>query len=194
MFYKNVDVVKLKVDHRELSARLGAPTCDSFADDCRYAKLLTSVAPAYVAERVEIKKAERGLFIGDIYTDSEALLRVAQDSDECFIMVCTLGYGADKLINKESHISVSDAFFIDAVADALIEALCDFAEGELCEGLFTAPRFSPGYADLPLSVGKSIVSRLGAETRLGIKFSEGGMMIPGKSVSAIVCIKHHKEV
>jgi cobalamin-dependent methionine synthase I len=129
------------------------------------------------------------IFIGDIRIDGDAFAAVADGSSECFVMVCTLGMGVDRLIAKEQHLSVSDAFFIDAVADAMIEALCDAAERDFTDGLNTSPRFSPGYADLPLEVGKSIVGLLGADRRLGITFSESGLMIPRKSVSAIVCIK-----
>ena len=104
-------------------------------------------------------------------------------------MVATLGVGVDRLIAREQHLSVSDAFVIDAMADALIEALCDNAERRLTEGEAVVPRFSPGYADLPLGVGAEIVRLLGADVRLGISFTESGLMIPRKSVSAIVCIR-----
>ena len=104
-------------------------------------------------------------------------------------MVCTLGHGVDRLMAKEQHLSVTDAFAIDAMADALIESLCDEAEKRICKGLRTVPRFSPGYADLPLGVGQRIVNLLGADMRLGIRFTESGLMIPKKSVSAIVCVK-----
>ena len=65
----------------------------------------------------------------------------------------------------------------------------DTAEREITKGSVCAPRFSPGYADLPLEVGREIVKRLGADVRLGIGFTESGLMIPRKSVSAIVCVR-----
>ena len=76
-----------------------------------------------------------------------------------------------------------------AMADALIESLCDQAEASITKGFDTVPRFSPGYADLPLHVGVEIVRLLSAETHLGIRFTESGLMVPKKSVSAIVCVK-----
>ena len=193
MLYKNVDAAELAIDKRELSRRLSLPTELCVANDSRYQKLISSVTPSYAAERVPIRQAEGGVLIGNIFAKSEALMRVARGCEECFIMVCTLGLGVDKLIAKESHLSVTDAFFTDAMADALIEALCDHAEREICASLVACPRFSPGYSDLPLEVGRGIVKALGAEVRQGIKFTDSGMMIPRKSVSAIICIKDSAE-
>ena len=190
MFYGKIKAEELCVDSRELASRLMSPENFSFFDDSRYIKLLSAASPSYVARRVCLNKTDSGIYIGDnIYTESKGFLRAANDCDECLIMCCTLGIAVDKLIVKESLTSVCDAFTTDAMADAMIEALCDRVERDICRELRTVPRFSPGYSDLPLSVGKELVDVLGAETRLGIKFTQSGMMVPRKSVSAIVCIK-----
>ena len=98
----------------------------------------------------------------------------------------------DRLILKLANISPRDAFVIDAMADALIEALCDYAEARVCEGLSTTGRFSPGYGDLELSLGKEIISLTDAERTLGIKLTLGGLMVPKKSVNAIIAIRNEK--
>ena len=77
----------------------------------------------------------------------------------------------------------------DAMADALVESLCDFAEAELCKDITAFGRFSPGYADLELSVGYELLSLCSAEKMLGIKVSESGLMIPKKSVNALIAVK-----
>lgn len=189
MIYKSIDASELGIDERELAVRLSSPNTRSVLNSVHYDKLLKASSPAYVAERVSITVAQNGIFIGGIYTESKAIMKALKDSDECFIMVCTLGLGVDKLIAKEALTSVYDAFVIDAMADAAIEAACDFAERDMCGGCEILPRFSPGYADLPLTIGCEIVRLLRADTHLGIRFTDSGMMIPGKSVSAIVGIK-----
>ena len=145
--------------------------------------------PAYVAERVAVKQTKEGIFIGDLFTESNALLKVAVDSEFCFILVCTLGIGVDRLIEKHSRLSPTNAFMLDALSDAYIEALCDCAEGELTFGFEKHTRFSPGYSDLELSFGERIIKALDAERTLGIKLTDSGMMIPKKSVNAIVFCK-----
>jgi hypothetical protein len=83
----------------------------------------------------------------------------------------------------------AEAFIIDALADALIEAVCDAAEEEISLGLDTTGRFSPGYGDLELSLGCEILTLCDAERLLGIKMTESALMVPKKSVSAIIAIK-----
>ena len=189
MYLKNVNADELQLNEYELAGRLSVRGRVDYTADERYKRLLEAASCAYVAERFPITRCEDSLMIGDIRVFGSSFPRVARESSECFLMVATLGIGVDRLIAKEQHLSVSDAFVIDAMADALIEALCDTAEREITKGSVCAPRFSPGYADLPLEVGREIVKRLGADVRLGIGFTESGLMIPRKSVSAIVCVR-----
>ena len=190
MLQRGIEAKELRLDSRELSCRLMSDGQFDVYSHPGYERLISVATPMYIAYRAPIKRADGGIYIGEIFTDSRAFLKVAEDAEECFLLVCTLGLGVDHLISRESHISVSQAFITDAVADAMVEALCDAAENEICQGLTTCPRFSPGYSDLPLSIGKEIVKLVGADKRLGIRFTESEMMIPRKSVSAITCIKH----
>jgi cobalamin-dependent methionine synthase I len=75
------------------------------------------------------------------------------------------------------------------MADALVEALCDLAEREICAGLKTRPRFSPGYGDLELSLGEELVALTDADKLLRIRMTESGLMVPKKSVNALIVIK-----
>ena len=189
MLFKNVNARELELDERELERRLSSGGRVEYKDDNRYLRLASAASCAYLAQRLPISRRDGEMLIGDIPVVSKALAKVARGCSECFVMVCTLGMGVDRLIAREQYTSVSDAFVIDAMADAMIESLCDAAERDITTGLVTVPRFSPGYADLPLNVGRNIVRLLCADTRLGISFSESGLMIPRKSVSAIVCIR-----
>jgi cobalamin-dependent methionine synthase I len=131
--------------------------------------------------------------VGNTASASRALAELCRDSEECILLAATLGVGVDRLVLRLASVSARDGFLADAMADALIEALCDLAEARVCEGLDTSGRFSPGYADLELSMGREILLLTDAERVLGIKLSEGGLMIPKKSVNAIIAIKNKKE-
>ena len=193
MIYEHVDPKELKIDMRELSARLGTPTGILPKDETAVVDAVLSAAkPAYVAVRAKISRQNDRISIENIRTDSRALFEVCRDSDECSLLVATLGVGVDRLILRTASISAYDAFVADAVADALIEALCDHAEKGLTAGLSTKGRFSPGYADLELSFGKEIVGLTDAERVLGIKESDSGLMIPKKSVNAIIAIRKNE--
>jgi cobalamin-dependent methionine synthase I len=56
------------------------------------------------------------------------------------------------------------------------------------------PRFSPGYGDLSLSVQSDLLNVLDARRNIGLTLSDSLMMIPQKSVTAIVGLKPiHKD-
>ena len=191
MTYASVDPRELRIDRRELCARLGTPLgAEIDGYDRLYEMLLSCTKPAYSAAYVSLSRQNGAIQLGNIKTDSKALAEVCRYSDECVLMAATLGIGVDRLLMRVANLSVSDAFIIDAMADALIEALCDKAEMTLLGDKEHAPRFSPGYADLPLLVGKDILVATDAERTLGIKLSESGLMIPRKSVNAIIAIKN----
>ena len=72
-----------------------------------------------------------------------------------------------------------------------MEAYCDqcqrgFEEKLKEEHLFLRPRFSPGYGDLPLSIQGRFLDTIEATKRAGIYLSEGDIMLPEKSVTAIM--------
>ena len=193
MIYECVDPRELKIDIREISARLGTPVGVLPKDvEEIIESVLCAAKPAYVAVHTKISRQNDRIFVENIATDSRALFEVCRESDECILVVATLGVGVDRLILRTSSISPYDSFVADAVADALIEALCDHAEEKLVAGLVTRGRFSPGYADLELSFGKEIIRLTDAERLLGIKQSDSGLMIPKKSVNAIIAIRKNE--
>ena len=190
MIYRNVDARELRLDSRELAARLGTPYgLESGELAGVYNELLNVANPAYVAMRVELNRENGGISIGKAFSKSASLMKISEGASSSFILVATLGLGVDRLIMKKAGISPSEAFIIDAMADVLVEALCDLAESQMCDGLETRPRFSPGYGDLELSLGKDLVAIAGADKMLGIRMSESGLMIPKKSVNALIVIK-----
>ena len=57
------------------------------------------------------------------------------------------------------------------------------------ETLPLTTRFSPGYGDFSLEHQPALLSLLDTQRRIGLTLSEGGMMLPTKSVTAIVGIR-----
>ena len=56
------------------------------------------------------------------------------------------------------------------------------------EGLYLTDRFGPGYGDLPLSAQKKLCAALDTGRRIGLSLSPSLLMIPGKSVTAVLGI------
>ena len=189
MKYENVDPRVLKINMNELCARLSVRSIDAFDFSALYDRLIAEAKPAYVATRVGVIRNGDAIQIGNTKTESKALAKFFEGASDYIALVATLGIGVDRLILKTSKLSASEAFVIDAMADALVESLCDFAEAELCKDITASGRFSPGYADLELSVGYELLLLCSAEKMLGIKVSESGLMIPKKSVNALIAVK-----
>lgn len=111
---------------------------------------------------------------------------------EIFLFAATLGHSADRLIRREEALSEARGVVADAVASAAVEAGCD----RLCahfatlarEENYLRPRFSPGYGDFPLQAQQAILDLLTANKLLGLTLTDSLLMLPTKSVSAIVGI------
>jgi len=54
------------------------------------------------------------------------------------------------------------------------------------KGLYLRPRYSPGYGDFPLTYQKEILELLNAQRRIGLTRTESNMLVPTKSVTAII--------
>lgn len=113
---------------------------------------------------------------------------------EVVLFAATVGIGIDRLIAKYNKVSPVKALFMQALGAERIESLCDFFNREIREeaeksGCVTAPRYSPGYGDLPIEVQKEFMTILDCSRRLGINLNESLLMSPSKSVTAIIGIK-----
>ena len=118
---------------------------------------------------------------------------------EAVVMAVTLGQGIDRLLARNSVSNMADAVIMDACASTAIENVADHFEEDLraeveAEGLYLTDRFSPGYGDLPISTQKQLCAALDTERKIGLSLSASMLMIPGKSVTAILGISNTRKV
>lgn len=111
----------------------------------------------------------------------------------CVLMAATLGTGAEQIIRRAQATDLSQAVILDGCASAAIENLCDQLEAHLRiqteeEGLFLTGRYSPGYGDLPLSLQQEFCTLLDTQRRIGLTVSASNLLLPRKSVTAILGI------
>jgi cobalamin-dependent methionine synthase I len=83
------------------------------------------------------------------------------------------------------------AYTYQAVGAAMAEAWCDEVNEKIVteakeRGLFTRPRFSPGYGDFPLEVQKDFEKILAMPKSIGVSLSESLLMTPTKSITAVI--------
>lgn len=114
-----------------------------------------------------------------------------KDSHEAVLMAATLGARSERLLLRYQARSSADAVIMDAALSAAIEAVCDEQEQLLRDEygkseLYLTDRFSPGYGDMPIEQTKEICAVLQTEKTIGLTVSHSGIMIPRKSVTAMI--------
>ncbi len=128
--------------------------------------------------------------------ESQALAKHLKNCRYAAFMAATIGNGIDILIKKHSVSSMSYAVAINAAGTSYIESYCDYVCDiikEQTKGYFPTSRFSPGYAELSIKCQKEIFSYLDATKNTGIHLNESFMMMPSKSVCAIIGLGKRKE-
>ncbi len=129
--------------------------------------------------------------IGGVVFKSRKLQRHLKGSDRILVFAATLGANADGLIRRFSAGDTAKAAVAQAVTAAMIESYCDeicdkIAAEEAKNGYFLRPRFSPGYADLPLKCQRDLFSVLEITKRIGVTLTDACLMLPTKSVTAFI--------
>ena len=124
------------------------------------------------------------------YFPGKDIRRHLSSCEQCILLAATLGPQADTLIRRAQVTDMTKALFLDAAASAAIEEVCDGVQTQLARKLCRSltSRFSCGYGDFPLSFQNEFLSLLNPPADVGITVSSGGMLIPIKSVTAVIGI------
>ncbi len=116
---------------------------------------------------------------------------------EVLLMGATIGAGVDRAIHVEEVRDPVQAVIMDSCGSTLVEAVCDSFEAILRrryqngeEKRYITTRFSPGYGDLPLEIQNHFGQVIEAR-RIGLTVTPEHLMIPRKSVTAIIGIADH---
>ena len=109
-------------------------------------------------------------------------------------LVCgTLGARFDAFQRRAAVQSGADALIVQAIGAAMIEswmdAMQDDIRAELAPGETILHRYSPGFGDFPLSAQRVMLSLLDAPRAAGVSLTETLLMVPSKSVSAVVGVR-----
>ena len=118
------------------------------------------------------------------------------DCHQCVLMAATLGADVERLLMQVQVSDMARALILDSCASAAVENLCDNLEADLraqveADGRFLTDRFSPGYGDLPLSFQRDFCALLNTQRQIGLTVSESSLLIPRKSVTAVLGVSHH---
>lgn len=189
----------LNIDRREVSRYLSYREAEpdeqvsALITEC-IADVNSAAVPRSVVKRFPLETLADGtLRAASITLKSNSLRRNLAECKEVFFFGATLGAAVDVLIRRASLMDIARGFVMQAAAAAAIEAYCNDLNDELrrqatAEGLYLRPRFSPGYGDFDLSCQQEIIHVLHAPKEIGLTLTDSGLMVPVKSVTAIIGI------
>ena len=126
-----------------------------------------------------------------IIIKGKAICNHLKNCDKVICMAVTIGESIENEITNKFHRGeYTSSILLDAAATTAVEQAADAIEKKIeqeisLRGYKMRWRFSPGYGDWSLEQQKDILTLSGAEN-IGIKLSASMMMIPRKSITAII--------
>lgn len=165
---------------------------NALADECEE-RLLSMINPKYVWRVFDISEDERGISVcgTPLVLTGNDIMEHLRGCERAALMCATLSIGADSVIRVYESAEMEKAVIADCLASAAIEQVCDIAEREIQADVgdfHYTWRFSPGYGDLPLELQWQFIDVLQAQKRIGVTVTDNLIMIPRKSVTAVMGI------
>ncbi|MDF9867019.1 hypothetical protein OKW22_000578 [Bacilli bacterium PM5-3] len=148
----------------------------------------------YTYNRYSININENNIEVNNTILNfkSNDLARHLDNCDEVILLVATLGLPLDNLIKKLEITDLSLAYIVNAIAVEYLEKCLDKIQDELNIEKNKTSRFSIGYGDLKLEYQSDFIKVLDATKKIGVNVLDTNLMIPSKSVSAIIGLSNKK--
>lgn len=156
--------------------------------DTVYLKLRNEVQARHVLQKHRVAVDATGVTLeSGTRFNSRDLAAHLKGCEEALLLGATLGSRVDAAIRRLALGSVAEGAAAQAVAAALIESYCDDVQARFdTGGLAQRPRFSPGYGDWDLAEQRLLFPVLNCAKLIGLTLTEGCMMAPSKSVTAVI--------
>lgn len=137
------------------------------------------------------------IFMDGLVIKSINLAKNLKGCKRVVLLAATIGRAADMMIKKYSVTNLAKAAIVQAAGAAYIESYVDEVEEIIRkyakeQKLYLCPRFSPGYGDFSLEYQKDIFAMLECSKRIGITLTNGNLMMPTKSVTAVIGLTTEK--
>lgn len=161
-------------------------------------ELKNSITPKSVHQEFSCAVTNNAtVLLGPIKITSKNLAKNLKGCESAIIFAATIGSSADTLIKRYSITNLAKASVIQAAGAALIETFCDSLEDSIRRevtkrNLYLHPRFSPGYGDFSLEHQREIFNILECSKRIGLSLTDTCLMVPSKSVTAIIGLSRFK--
>ncbi len=155
------------------------------------AELEHSSMPKSIYREYGCEVTKETVTLGGLEIKSRNLAVNLKGCERAVLLAATIGRGADFMVKKYSVSNMAKAAVVQAAGAACIESYVDEIEEMIRvdakkRGLYLRPRFSPGYGDFALDYQRDIFQILECSKRIGVTLTEGNLMMPSKSVTAVI--------
>ena len=152
-------------------------------------EVLAAATPRLTYRHVPL---EDGAVLGVTFAGND-IPRMLEPCEEVVLFGATLGPGVERLMMRYEVTNAADSVIMDACASTAIENICNNFESDMrraveAEGRYLTDRFSPGYGDLPITEQPKFFALLDMTRRIGVSLTPTTIMVPRKSVTAIMGI------
>ena len=119
--------------------------------------------------------------------------RLLSGCTEAVLIAVTLGSELEKRLMIEEVTNMSNAYVLDLCASQAVEQAADDLEKDLRdrilqEGKYLTNRYSPGYGDYPIEMQRQLLDYLNAGRAIGLTLTPTNLMVPRKSITAVLGI------
>ena len=119
------------------------------------------------------------------------IYRHLKDAQLCAVFACTLGMDCERRLRLLGGQHPLESAVFDAACSSYVEAAVEQMDAAVKEqaerfGLAGNWRYSPGYGDCPLTAQRDIVAALDATRRIGLTVTPTNLLMPTKSVTAVI--------
>ena len=154
-------------------------------------ELIRTAVPRFVWKSEPLVSDGDVLSAGGVILAGNDIKAHLEECTHAVFMAATLSIQTDMLISRAQAVSMTDALILDALGSAGIEQICGKAElliNEKYPEKYMTWRYSPGYGDFPIESQSELAACLDAQRKIGLTVTESTLMIPKKSVTAIIGI------
>lgn len=162
-----------------------------------FAELEVCAQVKWVYRIFEYKEETDGtIFIGPMKVSSKNLNKNLKSCNQVAMLAVTLGMEVDRRLKRYSVTDMPRAVVLQACAAAYLEEYCEQIQEKIrleMKDKYLRPRFSPGYGDFDIKHQEDILRILETSKKIGLGRTESYMLIPTKSVTAIIGISNTDE-
>ena len=189
-----MDITLTHIPREEVLRYLGCPGTEdpatlALVEGCS-ARLLAAARPKWTYRVFDLAVQTDGVRLDcGLLLPGRDLAAHLRGCSRAALLAATLSAPVDALLRRAQAEDLAAAVALDCCATAAVEAVCDLAEAEIrvrFPGCSFPVRFSPGYGDLPIELQDPILRLLDAPRRVGLTTSASHILLPRKSVTAIL--------